>query len=164
MPLHHRPALSDGRVRCNAAGQLVLKFKTPWRDGATHLMMSPLEFVQRPAAPVPATLSRSREARASDCFVATNSGQRMSLMGRDDSPLFRQAAIRERRLPAPMIGRSGRLPARVLRNADHCIGYASSSRTPVSVASTSISPVVASRNLGAAASLWPLTPRLPALA
>jgi hypothetical protein len=87
MPPHHRPALSDGRVQCNAAGQLGLKFKTPWRDGATHLMMSPLEFVPRRAAPGPATLSRSREARASDCFVATNSGQRMSLMGRDATAL-----------------------------------------------------------------------------
>ena len=82
MPLHHRAALSDARVQCNATRQLGLKFKTPWRDGTTHLVMSPLEFVQLLAAPVPATLSRSREARASDCFVATDSGRRMSLMGR----------------------------------------------------------------------------------
>jgi hypothetical protein len=25
----------------------VLKLKTPWRDGTTHLVMSPLEFMQR---------------------------------------------------------------------------------------------------------------------
>jgi hypothetical protein len=61
---------------------LGLKLKTPWRDGTTHLVTSPLQLVPRLAAPVPATLGRSREARASDCFVATNSGQRMSLMGR----------------------------------------------------------------------------------
>ena len=24
-----------------------LKLKTPWRDGTTHLTMSPLEFMQR---------------------------------------------------------------------------------------------------------------------
>jgi hypothetical protein len=33
-----RPALSDERVQCNAAGQVVLKLKTPWRDGTTHLV------------------------------------------------------------------------------------------------------------------------------
>ena len=39
-----RPALANERVQTNAAGQLVLKLKTPWRDGTTHLVMSPLEF------------------------------------------------------------------------------------------------------------------------
>ena len=38
-----RPALANERVQCNAAGQVVLKLKTPWRDGTTHLVMSPLE-------------------------------------------------------------------------------------------------------------------------
>ncbi|MFN5164124.1 MAG: transposase, partial [Pseudomonadota bacterium] len=28
-----RPALSDERVQLNAAGQVELKLKTPWRDG-----------------------------------------------------------------------------------------------------------------------------------
>jgi hypothetical protein len=37
-----RPALSDGRIRVNAAGQVELELKTPWRDGTTHLVMSPL--------------------------------------------------------------------------------------------------------------------------
>jgi hypothetical protein len=48
-----RPALSDERVRLNAAGEVELKLKTPWRDGTTHLVMSPLEFMQRLAALVP---------------------------------------------------------------------------------------------------------------
>jgi hypothetical protein len=48
-----RPALSDERVQVNAAGQVELKLKTPWRDGTTHLVMSPLEFMQRLAALVP---------------------------------------------------------------------------------------------------------------
>jgi Putative transposase len=42
-----RPALSDERVQLNATGQVELKLKTPWRDGTTHLVMSPLEFMQR---------------------------------------------------------------------------------------------------------------------
>ena len=48
-----RPALAYERVQCNAAGQVVFKLKTAWRDGATHLVMSPLEFMQRLAALVP---------------------------------------------------------------------------------------------------------------
>ncbi len=48
-----RPALAYERVHCNAAGRVVLKQKTPWRDGTTHLVMSPLEFMQRLAALVP---------------------------------------------------------------------------------------------------------------
>ena len=48
-----RPALSDERVQLNAAGQVELKLKTPWRDGTTHLVVSPLEFMQRLAALVP---------------------------------------------------------------------------------------------------------------
>ena len=42
-----RPALADERVQLNDAGQVDLKLKTPWRDGTTHLVMSPLEFMQR---------------------------------------------------------------------------------------------------------------------
>ena len=45
-----RPALAYDKVQCNAAGRVVLKLKTPWRDGATYLVMSPLEFMQRLAA------------------------------------------------------------------------------------------------------------------
>ena len=48
-----RPALSDEWVQLNAAGQVELKLKTPWRDGTTHLVRSPLEFMQRLAALVP---------------------------------------------------------------------------------------------------------------
>jgi len=48
-----RPALANERVQTNAAGQVVPKLKTPWRDGNTHLVMSPLEFMQRLAALVP---------------------------------------------------------------------------------------------------------------
>ena len=48
-----RPALANERVQTNTAGQVVLKLKTAWRDGTTHLVMSPLEFMQRLAALVP---------------------------------------------------------------------------------------------------------------
>ena len=45
-----RPALANERLQTNAAGRVVLKLKTPWRDGSTHLVMSPLAFMQRLAA------------------------------------------------------------------------------------------------------------------
>ena len=47
------PALANERVQTNAAGQVVLKLKTAWRDGTTYLVMSPLEFMQRLSALVP---------------------------------------------------------------------------------------------------------------
>ena len=42
--------LANERVQTNAAGQVVPKLKTPWRDGTTLLVMLPLEFMQRLAA------------------------------------------------------------------------------------------------------------------
>ena len=53
MSLITRPALANDRVQTNAVGQVVFKLKTAWRDGTTHLVMSPLEFMQRLAALVP---------------------------------------------------------------------------------------------------------------
>ena len=48
-----RPALANERVQTSAAGQLVLKLRALWRDCTTHLVKSPLEFMQRLAALVP---------------------------------------------------------------------------------------------------------------
>jgi hypothetical protein len=55
-----RPALANERVQCNAAGQVVLKLKTPRRDGTTHLAMSPLEFMQQLATLLPQSALRLR--------------------------------------------------------------------------------------------------------
>jgi len=48
-----RLAIADERLARNKDGQIVLTLKTPYRDGATHIVMSPLEFMQRLAALVP---------------------------------------------------------------------------------------------------------------
>ena len=48
-----RPAIANERLRRNGAGQVVLQLKSACRDGATHVVMSPLEFMQRLAALVP---------------------------------------------------------------------------------------------------------------
>jgi len=39
-----RPASANERVPINSAGQVVLRLKTPWRDGTAHIVMSPLEL------------------------------------------------------------------------------------------------------------------------
>jgi hypothetical protein len=65
-----------------------LKLKTPWRDGTTHLVMTPLMFMQRLAALVP----RPRLQRTSqpDCGRS-----RATLDGRmQRSPDCRKAVIR----------------------------------------------------------------------
>jgi hypothetical protein len=48
-----RPAIANERLSQDGAGNVVLQFKSPWRDGTTQLRMSPLEFMQRLAALVP---------------------------------------------------------------------------------------------------------------
>lgn len=47
------PALSDERLKLNAARQLRLKLRTPWRDRTARLVMNPLEFRQLLAGLVP---------------------------------------------------------------------------------------------------------------
>ena len=42
-----------GKGLNNRAGLVVLKLKTAWRDGTSHHVMMPMEFMQRLAALVP---------------------------------------------------------------------------------------------------------------
>jgi hypothetical protein len=51
--LFTRPAIANERLALNRAAQVALTLKTPYRDGTTHIVMSPLEFLQRLAALVP---------------------------------------------------------------------------------------------------------------
>jgi len=74
------PALANERVRCNATGQVVLKLKTPRRDGTTHLVKSPLEFMQRLAALAPLSVLRLR-FRASQCRRKARLPRRHSIEG-----------------------------------------------------------------------------------
>ena len=67
MPLITRPALANERVQTNAAGQVVLKLKTPWRDGTTQLVLrrdtdSPVDCLCQPKGP---SSARARLARLS---------------------------------------------------------------------------------------------------
>ena len=48
-----RPAIANERLKRNRAGDVVLQLKSAYKDGTTHLVMAPLEFMQRLAALVP---------------------------------------------------------------------------------------------------------------
>jgi hypothetical protein len=52
-PTITRPAIANERLKLNSAGDVVLQLKSPYQDGTTHILMSPLEFMQRLAALVP---------------------------------------------------------------------------------------------------------------
>jgi hypothetical protein len=48
-----RPAIANHRLKINHAGQVIYELKTPYRNGTTHVVFSPLELMQRLAALVP---------------------------------------------------------------------------------------------------------------
>src|SRR5262245_5180016 len=48
-----RPTIANERLQRNRAGQVVLQLKSPYKDGTTHIVMEPLEFMERLAALVP---------------------------------------------------------------------------------------------------------------
>ena len=48
-----RPAIANERLTRNRAGDVVLQLKSAFKDGTTHVVTSPLEFMQRLAALVP---------------------------------------------------------------------------------------------------------------
>jgi len=48
-----RPPVSLGRLDLTAQGQVRYYLKTPYRDGTTHIVLEPLDFIARLAALVP---------------------------------------------------------------------------------------------------------------
>ena len=48
-----RPAIANERLSTNERGQVMYKFKQPFRDGTTHVVLEPLDFIARLAALVP---------------------------------------------------------------------------------------------------------------
>ena len=49
-----RPALANSRLSfCTDKQHVLLEFKKPFRDGSTHLKLTPLELIERLAALVP---------------------------------------------------------------------------------------------------------------
>lgn len=48
-----QPTIANERLKLTDCGQVMLTLKTPLRDGTTHIVMSPLELLQKLAALVP---------------------------------------------------------------------------------------------------------------
>ena len=48
-----RPPLAAGRLQITDDEQLTFRLKTPWSDGTTHVLLSPLELIEKLAALVP---------------------------------------------------------------------------------------------------------------
>ena len=48
-----RPPLASGRLRLLASQRLCFALKTPWSDGTRHLLLSPMELLEKLAALVP---------------------------------------------------------------------------------------------------------------
>ena len=72
-----RPAISNERLSVNRAGHIVLKLKTAWRNGTSHHVMEPMEFMQRLAALVPRPrlhLIRFHGVAGTECQAAQGGG------------------------------------------------------------------------------------------
>lgn len=48
-----RPPVAEDRLTLTASGQVRYILKTPYRDGTTHIVLEPLDFIARLAALVP---------------------------------------------------------------------------------------------------------------
>ncbi len=48
-----RGALSDERINLTEDGNILVKIKTAWKDGTTHVKFTPLEFLEKLVALIP---------------------------------------------------------------------------------------------------------------
>jgi Putative transposase len=88
-----RPAIANERLKRNRAGDVVLQLKSTFKDGTTHIVMSPLEFMQRLAALVPrprlhlirfhGVLAPGAKLR---CKIIPSSAERATEASTDDAP------------------------------------------------------------------------------
>jgi hypothetical protein len=49
-----RPPIVHERLSLTSSGKVLVKFKKPWRDGSTHVVLDPLTLLERLAALIPA--------------------------------------------------------------------------------------------------------------
>ena len=55
-----RPAVSNERLSVNDRGQVVYRLKHPFHDGTTHVVLDPIDFIARLAAPEVPLAQRAR--------------------------------------------------------------------------------------------------------
>ena len=58
-----RPPVSVERLDLTAQGQVRYRLKTPYRDGTTHIVLEPVDFIARLAALVPPPRVAAEQAR-----------------------------------------------------------------------------------------------------
>jgi len=125
-----RPAVSEKRLSLTANGQVRYQLKTPYRDGTTHVIFEPLDFIARLAALVPkprvnltrfhgvfapnsqhrALVTPAKRGRGNQ-RQATDDGQEPT-PGRDDLGAAPDARLRHRHRD---------LPGLWWRAQDHCL-------------------------------------------
>ncbi len=66
-----RPAVSEKRLSLTGQGNIRYRLKTPYRDGTTHVIFEPLDFIARLAALVPK--SRANLTRFHGVFAPNSS-------------------------------------------------------------------------------------------
>ena len=64
-----RPAIASGRLALTAQGQVRYTLKTPYRDGTTHVIFEPLEFMRHIPVPHPCGAACGCANRQSCRFV-----------------------------------------------------------------------------------------------
>ena len=62
-----RPSLSEERLSVNDNGQVIYKLKTAYKNGTTHIVLSPLDFLSRLSSLNPSTKSSSDTISWSVC-------------------------------------------------------------------------------------------------
>ena len=92
-----RPALSEQRLSLTAAGKVRYQLKMPWRNGTTHVVYEPLDFLAKLAALVPRP--RVNLTRYHGVF-APNSAQRALVTPAGRGKGRAQSAKAEARTPA----------------------------------------------------------------
>ena len=101
-----RPALASSRLSLTREGLVRYAFKTPWRDGTTHVLFEPLDFMARLAALIPrpgVNLTRYHGVLAPNSAVRAlvtpaGRGKRVSGNGPRTEPEKRRAMTWARRL------------------------------------------------------------------
>lgn len=79
-----RPAVAEKRLSLTPNGDVRYRLKTPYRDGTTHVIFEPLDFIARLAALVPKP--RVNLTRFRGVFELTNK-PRVHVVGKNECPL-----------------------------------------------------------------------------
>ena len=98
-----RPPIANERLSTNERGQVIYKFKQPFRDGSTHVVLDPLDFIARSAALVPRP--RLNLPRSTVCSLLIANTDRTSSQGASPSQfLSRQTKTGSSSSQRPPVG------------------------------------------------------------